>query len=101
MVFYLTMKISKAILTIKQHLHQYVPSIIGSEQAYINSSAEVCTASFHKLLMGGDQLTVARARAVQRHRINSASPLACLNGLIPCAQDWHTQAILLQVCSYM
>ena len=94
--------ISDEMLTIMQHLHQYVPSILGTEQAYIpsiDSSAEVCTASFHKLLIGGDQLTVARARAVQRHRINSASPSACLNGLIPCAEDWHTQAVLLQVCS--
>lgn len=89
-------------LAIMQHLHQYVPSILGTEEAYIpsiNSSAEIHTASFHRLLIGGDQLTAARARAVQRHRINSASPSACLNGLIPCAEDWHTQAILLEVRS--
>ena len=94
-------------LAIIQHFHQYVPSILGTEQAYIpsiKSSADVRTASFHRLLIGGDQLTVARARAVQRHHINSASPSACLNGLIPCAEDyWHTQAILLEVytCRFM
>lgn len=84
-----------------QYFHQYVPSIIGTEQSYIpsiDSSAEVRTDNFHKLLIGGDQLTAARARAVKRHRVNSASPSARLDGLIPCAEDWHTQTILLQVC---
>ena len=83
-----------------EHFHQCVPSILETEQAYIpsiNSSAAVPTANFHRLLIGGDQLTAARARGVKRHRINSASPSARLDGLIPCAEDWHTQAILLEV----
>ena len=49
-----------------------------------------------------------RARGVQWHSVNSASPSKSLSGLIPRTEDWHTQATLLQVakcfvqehCSY-
>ena len=95
---------SDDMLDVMIQLHQYVSSILSTEQAYISSidrSTSVKTATFHKLFVGGNQLTAARARAVQRHRVNSASPSSALHGLIPCTEDWHTQAILLQVCMYI
>ena len=43
------------------HLHQYVPSVSSSaesETVYKSSS----DTTFHKVFLGGDQLTAARAR---------------------------------------
>jgi len=88
-------------LEVMHHFHQYVPSVIGVRPPCTlsnGSTAVVPTAYFHKLLLGGDQLTVARARAAKKERTNYASPSLGFNGLIPCAEDWHTQTILLQVC---
>ena len=50
-----------------------------------------------KLLFGGDRLTVARARAAKKRRINSTSSDKCLDSLIPCIEDWHTKLALIEV----
>lgn len=87
-------------LKIMQHFHQYVPLVEETRKVYIPSIdkfADISLAHFHKLLIGGDQLTAARARNVKKHRLNSSSPSARLDGLIPCVEDWHTQTILLEV----
>ena len=52
-------------------------------------SVNVQDAVLHPLLFGGDQLTAARARGI--------SPMTRLEGLIPCAEDWHAKVNLLEV----
>lgn len=88
---------------IMSHLHQYVPTVEYTEESSIPGSdghVEIPQAIFHRILFGGDQLTAARARGAQRIRMNSVSPQARLEGLIPCAEDWHTKLNLLGVnCS--
>ncbi len=52
---------------------------------------------FHHLLIGGNQLTVARVRGARRLRSNSNDGTARLEGLEPAVEDWHTRVIFLQV----
>ena len=85
---------------IMSHLHQYVPTVKYTEDITIpggEESVQIPKALFHKILFGGDQLTVARARGAQRIRMNSMSPQTRLEGLIPCIEDWHTKLNLLGV----
>ena len=53
---------------------------------------------FHCMLLGGDQLTAARARGAQRIRSNSERSLDRLEGFEPTSEDWHAKGILLAVC---
>ena len=50
-------------------------------------------------IFGRDQLTYSRTRGAQKARVNSLSPLARLDGLVPCCEDWHTKVNLLGVSS--
>lgn len=49
------------------------------------------------ILLGGDQLTVARARGSQLIRSNSGTNKDSLVGLLPVVEDWHTKLCLMQV----
>ena len=52
---------------------------------------------FHHILLGGDQLTVARIRGAQSVRNNSENGRSCLGGFIPVVEDWHTKMCYLKV----
>lgn len=82
------------------HLHQYVPVVEYTQQVIVptGETAEVQQASFHTVLLGGDQLTAARTRGAKKSRANSVSPVTRLDGLISCAEDWHTKLNFLGVC---
>ena len=85
---------------ILSHMHQYVPVIEQSEDYYIPSideTVQVRKASLHPILMGGDQLTAARARGAKKAKVNDDSPTSRLDGLVPVAEDWHTKVLLLKV----
>ena len=81
---------------IMQHLHGYVPyeeykediSVVDSEGVDIH--VELHKANMHPILLGGDQLTAARARGVRKCKVND-------EGLIPVAEDWHTRLNFLGV----
>ena len=47
-----------------------------------------CT-KYHQILIGGDQLTVARVRGAVGMRITHDTPLECLTGMLPVVEDWH------------
>ena len=54
-----------------ENLHEYVPtesSTVKIQRPYSDKKDEVTLDNFHYTLMGGDQLTVARARGSQRIR---------------------------------
>ena len=81
-------------------LHQYVPAVEYSEQFYIPSSqqsVQVPKACLHPIIIGGDQLTSARARSAKKAKLHSDSSVGRLEGLIPIAADWHTKVNLLEV----
>ena len=52
---------------------------------------------YHKVLLGGDQVTVARSRAAIRASSNSDKPRDRSEGFIPVIEDWHAKQVLLQV----
>ena len=85
---------------IMSHLHQYVPSVEYDKTVYVTGSGEVevSEVNLRKILFGGDQLTAARARGAKRARVNSLSGVTRLDGIIPCAEDWHIKLNLLDVC---
>ena len=52
---------------------------------------------FSKILLGGDQLTVARARGTRAIRRTESTPANRLQGLIPVIEDWHVRMSLMKV----
>ena len=87
---------------IVSHLHQYVPVIHDTDRKTISNgdsvtvNKDVC----RPLLFGGDQLTAARARGAKKSRRNSEGMVGKLTGLHPVAEDWHTKANFLEVCTF-
>ena len=55
---------------------------------------------FHQVLIGGDQLTVARIRSAQAARLNSESGSGQLRGFLPVVEDWHARLCLMEVCYF-
>ena len=80
-------------------LHQYVPCVTQEESASLSTGQVVTkkTEYMHRILIGGDQLTVARMRSAINIKNNSWTATGRLEGFIPVAEDWHTKAIYLDV----
>lgn len=78
---------------------QYVP--LHSETNTVTipgvGEKEVHADRFHHILLGGDQLTVKRARGSQHIRSNSLRGRDRLEGLKPVIEDWHAKVCLLGV----
>ena len=68
-------------------LHKYVPTVEEpSEEVYVPSRMESASVShevLHKILFGGDQLTVARMRGAQAVKTNSLTPTTRMEGFVP------------------
>ena len=88
-------------IDIMENLHKYVPAV--SEEKFLDvpevtaEPVTLRTVHFHKILFGGDQLTVARARGSQDIRDNSDSAEHSLQGLVPVIEDWHAKGVFLSV----
>ena len=81
------------------HLHQYVPQVEYQEQNTIPDSTDsvlVCKAKTHKIMFGGDQLTVVRARAAVNIKYNSMQPTRSLKEFTLTIEDWHVNKICLK-----
>ena len=86
-------------IDILKHLHQYVPSVSFFTDKVLSTgeTAKEEKASFHRIIVGGDQLTAARIRAGQKGKLNGQSPSKRLEGIVPAVEDWHAKANLLGV----
>ena len=90
----------ETMLDIMEYLHQYVPAmeIVGT---FINSTdghTKQCKAEKVRcILLGGDQLTVSRAKGCQRIRSDSITPRERLEGLQPVIEDWHAKGVFLEL----
>lgn len=85
------------------HLHQYVPQIQCEKDVtvpVINATVKVTEGRTHGILLGGDQLSQARARSALKSKANSQAPQKKLEGLIPTIEDWHTKLTLFEVNNY-
>ena len=86
---------SSVMIDILTHLHQYVPAVSSTCEWIISTGVKVATEkrAFHRILVGGDQLTAARARSVLDVKLNRQTPLMKLEGIVTVAEDWHRKAI--------
>ena len=53
--------------------------------------------ALHPIIVGGDQLTAARARSAVKSKKNAHTPTKSLSGIVPAVEDWHTKANFLGV----
>ena len=87
-------------VAIMAHLHQYAPLVEETQDCYVASidqTVKVTRARACPILIGGDQLTVARARGAQKAKTNAFSPSDRLEGLVPMVEDWHAKVVILSV----
>ncbi|XP_019863233.1 PREDICTED: uncharacterized protein LOC109592137, partial [Amphimedon queenslandica] len=77
-------------LQILDKLEKYIPKKIVEHDGLMR---EV----HHQVLLGGDQMTAARARGSKMIRMNSTTDSKRLTGLLPVSEDWHTKVILLEI----
>ena len=80
-------------------LHVYVPTKEVIDKKLLSSGQIINKEDYRfcKILMGGDQLTVARARGSSAARVDHRTAKDRLNGLIPIIEDWHAKQCLLKV----
>lgn len=62
-----------------------------------SSAVTVIEDKFHNILLGGDQLTRARATGSLQLRCGGDRAKIRLEGIIPTIEDWHAKKILLGV----
>ena len=67
---------------------------------HIIDTSELNCECLHKIVIGGDQLTVTRCRAAQIGRRNEVHPTKHLRGLLPVVEDWHAKQCFLEVCHF-
>ena len=79
--------------------HKLVPTLVKEGNLILpnGSSLEFDGTSFFKILLGGDQLTVACARGTQALRASHEMAVERLEGVIPVCEDWHTRMTFLRV----
>ena len=80
---------------ILEHYQKYVPSVPC--ETSIPETGTVQDKKFLTTLVGGDYLTVARARGAQIIRSTSKLTEDTLQGLFPVAEDWHAKVCLMEV----
>lgn len=76
LVYYYEMRTHEDMIEIMKHLQRYDPAIHQRAEQHIpsiNVTEVIQEDTFHTILFGGDQLTVANARGCQRIRMNSHS----------------------------
>ena len=78
------------ILIMEELQDKYVPK-------HVVDTPQLNCERFHKILLGGDQLTVARCRSGQIGRRNEVQPSKQLRGLLPVVEDWHAKQCFLEV----
>ena len=84
---------------IMDHLNQYIPTEVTHTTVQIPGRApkRMQIDTMHKVLIGGDQLTVARMKGAKSMREDSQHDAGRLDGFIPVVEDWHTKVCLLEV----
>lgn len=83
-------------------IHKYVPALMKKTQETMDDGDILERIDFMawNTLLGGDQLTVARARGAASIRAGHDSPKERLCGLVPTIEDWHCRMTLMKVKLY-
>ena len=85
-------------IDILESYKQYVPSKPVELEEPIPGTESMEDRSYVTTLLGGDYLSVARARGAQYIRSSAELESERLNGLFPVCEDWHAKVCFLQVC---
>lgn len=86
--------------SILDELHTYVPMSPITKQLLLDGNedpVEMEDKVFHRILVGGDQLTTARCRGSAAARSDHQTSLDHLKGLVPVTEDWHAKKTFLMV----
>jgi L1 cell adhesion molecule like protein len=80
--------------------HMYVPTIASKKKIALphGEFMEVPNTDMWNILLGGDQLTVARARGAALVTASHDTTKDQLKGPIPTIEDWHCRMTLMKVC---
>ena len=86
---------------ILDQVQKYTPTIVTDEKVISANGNEYLfkKENMHEILIGGDQLTVTRARsaiAIRRDSDTIANKEKLL-GVRPVIEDWHARMVLMQV----
>ena len=75
-------------------LHKYVPTQPTCKQLTLPNGNVIAHEDFklYPILLGGDQLTVARAQKAVAIRANHENSKDRLEGIIPVIEDWYMQS---------
>lgn len=82
--------------SILTHLQTYVPSITTPKKLDMEPF-EYTDYKFVKTLLGGDQLSTARARGCMMIQDNSENSFDKIHGLLPVSEDWHAKVCFMEV----
>lgn len=82
---------------ILEHYQSYVPSV--NCEKCIPEIGITQDKRFLTVLVGGDYLSVARARGAQIIRSTSDLTKDTLGGILPVAEDWHAKVCFMEVKS--
>lgn len=84
---------------ILENFHKLVPTldIEGHLSLPNGNSLDFDDTRFYKIFLGGDQLTVARARGAQALRASHDRPIDRLEGIVPVIEDWHSRMTFMKV----
>ena len=87
---------------IMDHIQQYMPSrSVHTSRTLPNSETFNEDKQYlHRILFGGDQLTVARARGGIAIRQDHDFAKQKLDGMLPTIDDWHAKQCFLKVCRF-
>ena len=83
-----------------EQLHAYVPTVSVTKELPAEGTGDSVLLddyNFHRILVGGDQLTAVRCRGSAAARSDHRTSLERLQGLTPVSEDWHSKRIFLIV----
>ena len=82
---------------ILEEYKKYIPSKVVTLDEPIPDSDVTEDRAYVSTLLGGDYLSVARARGAQYIRRTSELAMHRQDGFLPVAEDWHAKLCLLEV----
>ena len=88
-------------IDILSHVQGYVPCKATVEDVVVGDKRlKHQEFNYVTSLVGGDQLSVARARGSQEICLNGNNRKEKLRGLLPVAEDWHAKMCFMEVGWY-
>ena len=90
-------------VAIATHISQYVPCVSIRQKKTLSTGDTVTVENMrmHRILVGGDQMTAARARSAIDAKSNGQTSTQRLEGIIPVFEDWHAKGNFMGVSFHL